>query len=119
MMMVKNFVATAAGGAVFGVDFVVEVAASAELAGQTDFEGETGGEAVEVAVFAVAAAVQITSTPLASPMCFDQLSYYSSTCNHQGRCVLSKHILQELLPAILQEEPEQQMWKEAHLPLLR
>lgn len=66
-MMVKNFVATAAGGAVFGVDFVVEVAASAELAGQTDFEGETGGEAVEVAVFAVAAAVQITSTPLASP----------------------------------------------------
>lgn len=68
-MMVKNFVATAAGGAVFGVDFVVEVAASEELAGQTDFEGETGGEAVEVAVFAVAvaAAVQITSTPLASP----------------------------------------------------
>lgn len=66
-MMVKNFVATAAGGAVFGVDFVVEVAASEELAGQTDFEGETGGEAVEVAVFAVAVAVQITSTPLASP----------------------------------------------------
>lgn len=67
LMMAKNFVATAASGAVFGVDFVVEVAASEELAAQTGFEGETGDEAVEEAVFAAAAAVQIMSTPPASP----------------------------------------------------
>jgi len=70
-----------------------------------------------VAVFAVAAAVQMKSTLLASPMCFGQLSYYSSTCNHQGRCVLSKYILHEPLSAILQDELVQQTWKEARLLL--
>ena len=66
-MIVKNFVATAAGGgAVFEVESEVELAVSEELAVQKDFEGEIEYEAVELMVFA-AAAVQPVSIPPVSP----------------------------------------------------
>ena len=73
-MIVKNVVATAAGGgAVFEVESEVELAesevelaVSEELAVQKDFEGEIEYEAVELMIFA-AAAVQPVSIPPVSP----------------------------------------------------